>query len=72
MKNCLSERATSPELLTHAQAAARLNLGVLDVRRLVRTEQCPVVLDSRGRRRIPRSWRDDPAGWLSLRARSVD
>ncbi len=37
---------TSPELLTHAQAAARVNLGMLDVRRLVRTEQCPVVLDS--------------------------
>jgi hypothetical protein len=37
---------TSPELLTYAQAAARLNLGVLDVRRLVRTERCPTVLDS--------------------------
>ncbi len=63
---------TSPELLTHAEAAARLNLGMLDVRRLVRTEQCPVVLDFRRRRSIPRSWVDDPAGWPSLRARSVD
>jgi len=62
---------TSPELLTHAEAAARLNLGMLDVRRLVRTEQCPVVLDSR-RRTTPRSWVDDPAGWPSLTARSVD
>ena len=41
------------ELLTFAQAAQRLNLGVLDIRRMVRTEQCPMVLDSRGRRRIP-------------------
>ena len=37
---------------------------MLDVPRLVRTEQCPVVLDSRGRR-IPAAWVDDPAGWLS-------
>ena len=44
---------TSPELLTHAEAAARLNLGMLDVRRLVRTEQCPVVLDSRRRGHTP-------------------
>ena len=34
---------SSSELLTFAQAAARLGVGVLDVRRLVRTEQCPVV-----------------------------
>ena len=38
----------------------RLNLGVLDMRRIVRTEQCPVVTDSRGRRRIPAQWIDDP------------
>jgi hypothetical protein len=38
---------TTSELLTFAQAAARLNLGVLDVRR---TEQCPpTVVDYRGR-----------------------
>jgi len=41
---------SSSELLTFAQAAARLGVGVLDVRRLVRTEQCPVVRDGR---RVP-------------------
>ena len=39
--------------------------GRLPIRRLVRTEQCPVVTDSRGRRRIPAQWCDVPAGWLS-------
>ena len=56
--------ANSPELLTFAQAARRLGVGVLDVRRLVRTEQCPVVRDGR-RVRIPAAWVDDPAGWLN-------
>jgi hypothetical protein len=51
---------TGGELLTFAQAAQRLNLGVLDIRRMVRTEQCPVVTDERGRRRIP-AWVADPA-----------
>ena len=36
---------SSGELLTYSQAAQRLDLGVLDIRRLVRTEQCPIVLD---------------------------
>ena len=54
---------TSGELLTYTQAAQRLNLGVLDIRRLFRTEQCPTVLDSSGRRRIPAQWIDDPQGW---------
>jgi excisionase family DNA binding protein len=38
---------TTTELLTFAQAAERLGVGVLDVRRMVRTEQCPVVRDGR-------------------------
>ncbi len=53
------------ELLPYAQAAQRLNLGVLDVRRMVRAEQCPTVLDSRGRRRIPAAWIEDSQGWLN-------
>ena len=57
-------RDTSGELLTFAQAAARLNLGVLDIRRMVRAEQIPMVLDGRGRRRIPAAWCDDPRSWL--------
>ena len=56
---------TSGEMLTYAQAGQRLNLGVLDVRRMVRTEQCPVVLDSRGRRRITAAWVEDSQGWLN-------
>jgi excisionase family DNA binding protein len=40
------------ELLTFAQAADRLNVGVLTVRSWVRTEQCTVVRDGR-RVRIP-------------------
>jgi len=32
---------TTSELLTFAQAAARLTWTLLDVRRMVRTEQCP-------------------------------
>jgi hypothetical protein len=36
---------TTTELLTFAEAAQRLRVGVLDVRRLVRTEQAPTVLD---------------------------
>ena len=38
---------TTTELLTFAQAAERLGVGVLDARRMVRTEQCPVVRDGR-------------------------
>ena len=56
---CDGER---PELFTFAEAAERLGVGVLDVRRMVRTEQCPVVRDGR-RVRNPAAWCDDPAGW---------
>ena len=48
---------TTRELLTFAEAAERLGVGVL-----VRTEQCPVVRDGR-RVRNPAAWCDDPAGW---------
>jgi hypothetical protein len=37
----------SSELLTFAQAAQRLGIGVLDIRRIVRAEQIPVVRDGR-------------------------
>jgi excisionase family DNA binding protein len=53
----------SQELLTFAEAAQRLGVGVLTVRQWVRTEQCPVVRDGR-RVRIPAAWCDDPQGWL--------
>jgi excisionase family DNA binding protein len=52
------------ELLTFTQAAQRLGVGVLDIRRMVRTEQIPTVRDGRGRVRVPAAWVDDPAGWL--------
>ena len=41
--------------LTFAQAAAALGVHADDVRRWVRTEQCPVVMVGRARR-IPREW----------------
>lgn len=47
----------SGELLTFAQVATRLGVGVLTVRQWVRTEQCPVVRDGR-KVRIPASWVD--------------
>ena len=53
---------TTRELLTFAEAAERLGVGVLDVRRMVRTEQCPVVRDGR-RVRIPADWCADPLSW---------
>ena len=43
---------TTAELLTFAQAAQRLNVGVLTVRSWVRIDRCPVVRDD-GRMRIP-------------------
>jgi excisionase family DNA binding protein len=51
-------------LLTFAQAAERLGVGVLTIRQWVRTEQCPVVRDGR-KVRIPAAWVDDPKGWLA-------
>jgi excisionase family DNA binding protein len=46
------------ELLTFAQVAQRLGVGVLTVRQWVRTEQCPVVRDGR-KVRIPAEWVDE-------------
>ena len=45
-------------LLTPGQAADRLGVPVTDVRRWMRTEQCPVVSDGR-KTRIPRAWVDE-------------
>ncbi len=45
-------------LLTPGQAADRLGVPVTDVRRWIRTEQCPVVRDGR-KTRIPRAWVDE-------------
>ena len=53
----------SAELLTFAEAAQRLGVGVLTIRQWVRTEQCPVVRHG-GTVRIPAAWVHDPAGWL--------
>jgi excisionase family DNA binding protein len=59
------DTTTSGELLlTFAQAAQRLRLGVLDIRRMVRTEQCPIVRDGR-RVRIPAAWVDNPQGYVA-------
>ena len=44
--------------LTPGQVAARLGVGVLDVRRWMRTEQCPTVRVGRARR-IPAEWVDE-------------
>lgn len=55
---------TTNELLTFGQVAERLGVGVLTVREWVRGDRCPVVLDSRGRRRSPAQWIVDPVGWL--------
>lgn len=44
-----------PEMLTFAQAAAALGVHIDDVRRWVRTEQCPVVMVGRARR-VPAAW----------------
>ena len=50
---------TSPgRLLTFGQAAARLGVGVSDVRRMARTERCPTVRVGR-RVRIPAAWIDE-------------
>lgn len=43
--------------LTVGQAAARLGVDVQQVRRWVRTEQCPTVREGR-RVRIPAAWVD--------------
>jgi len=53
-------RTTTPhpdtgELLTFGQVAARLGIGVQDVRRWVRTEQCPTVRVGAATR-IPAAW----------------
>ncbi|MGH3967707.1 MAG: excisionase family DNA-binding protein [Mycobacterium sp.] len=48
-------QATAAGLLTIGQAAERLGLGVNDVRRWVRCEQCPVVRVGR-KVRIPADW----------------
>lgn len=45
-------------LLTPGQAADRLGVPVTDVRRWIRTEQCPVVRDGH-KTRIPRAWVDE-------------
>ena len=52
------------ELLTFAQAAERLGVGVLTIRSWVRTDHCPVVRDGR-RVRIPAQWVDGllARGW---------
>ncbi|MDV3136757.1 helix-turn-helix domain-containing protein [Mycobacterium sp. 29Ha] len=52
------------DLLTFAQAAARLGVHPDDVRRWARTEQCPVVRIGR-KVRVPAAWADDPAAWLA-------
>lgn len=52
-------------LLTPAQAAQRLGVHTDDIRRWIKTEQCPVVKDGR-KVRIPALWVDDPKGWLNL------
>jgi predicted site-specific integrase-resolvase len=52
-------------LLTFSQTAQRLGVDVQTVRRWVCHEQAPIVLDSRGRKRIPASWAADPQGWLN-------
>lgn len=49
--------------LTPGQVAARLGVGVVDVRRWVRTEQCPTVRVGRARR-IPADWVDEQADLL--------
>jgi excisionase family DNA binding protein len=48
--------------LTFTQTAQRMGVGVHDVRRWVRTEQCPVIREGR-KVRIPAAWVDDPEGW---------
>jgi hypothetical protein len=56
---------TTPDLLTFAQVADRLGVGVLHRPPMgCRTEQCPVVRDGR-RVRIPAAWVDEPLakGW---------
>jgi excisionase family DNA binding protein len=50
--------------LTLTQTAERLGVGVPDVRRWVRNEQCPVVREGR-KVRIPAEWVEDPQGWLA-------
>jgi excisionase family DNA binding protein len=52
----------SAELLTFAEAAQRLGVGVLTIRQWVRTGQCPVVRIGRTVR-ISAAWVDDPQGW---------
>ena len=54
----------TPELLTFAEVAERLGVGVLTVRQWVRTEQCPTVRVGR-RVRIPAAWVDDSKGWTA-------
>ena len=45
------------KLLTFGQAADRLGVDVTQVRRWVRGETCPVIIDGR-KRRIPAEWVD--------------
>lgn len=49
--------------MTFGQVAAHFGICINDVRRWVRTEQCPVIRDGR-RVRIPTAWVNDPEGWL--------
>jgi excisionase family DNA binding protein len=53
-----------PDLLTFTRVAEHLGVGVQDVRRWVRTEQCPTVREGR-RVRIPAAWVADPKGWIA-------
>jgi predicted site-specific integrase-resolvase len=65
MTTTTSDSRPKSELLTFTQTAQRLGVDVQTVRRWVRTEQAPVVLDTRGRKRIPAAWVADPKGWTA-------
>jgi|KBSMisStandDraft_5_1062788.scaffolds.fasta_scaffold254942_2 hypothetical protein len=54
--------STPPDLLTFTQVTECLGVG--DVRRWVRTEQCRIVREGR-RVRIPAVWVADPKGWAA-------
>jgi predicted site-specific integrase-resolvase len=56
--------ALTNELLPFSETAQRLGVDVQTVRRWMRTEQCPIVHDSRGRVRVPAAWVADPKGWM--------
>jgi len=50
------------ELLTFAEVAERLGVGVNTIRRNVKADQIPVVRHGR-KVPIPAAWVDDPQGW---------